>query len=727
MSRVVSFADRARQPEQGGIVAATMLGKGAALVLGWHRDRLPRRGVASGGDGEARGPFRLTAWAHEEPGLCWFVAAIQLHGALPSPGALVTLHAQGMPDRLLSTWPAELIGARELTEEVARRATARPGDVALFLAELVEQAPRGTVLRGILRRFLGSVAVADGAVEIAGRHGTMLILQGWGTAEPGAQAVFAEGPVVRVPIALATFARPDIALPATGLVEALMLSEPWQGGVPQSLHVIADGRIRRRSLVAAPQLLGSLETAAHLAEMMKRLDADPEALASLGRAARPPYEGHETLSRAAAPLSAALDLCACIPGVGVYVAGWLLDPRAAVAGVTLCGEGGFAARLDDVWTRVARPDVVAGVSGDCRFAAIAGDAHGFAAFVSCALPDRSDGLHLAFEISGGGVAYLPVQVAPGGARALMQRIAASIDLHKPTGLSVVEAQLSPLLATAAMCEAGTEATILRAPRASRTALILPLPEPEAPPAAMLSPFLNDPPVPGEEELVLVLGPAWRGPALTELLAVIDLCGLSPAIMIAEERISIAEAWEIGAAATRAPLLLCLPGTGLAAATGWRQALVAALPEGGENDPRVIVPTLLYEDGSVRSTGFDQLIASDAPPYLRLRRPHAGMPQAAIPAGDRADGAMRRGAVLAGALVTREAHRRGGGFARFGLRTPAQETGFFLRLADAGGICSWHGDIAVVAPEAKERGPAWHDAARLAEGHALRALWGGAGR
>jgi hypothetical protein len=726
MSRVVAFADRARQPDAGGIIAATMLGKGAALVLGWHRDRLPRRGVASGGEGEARGPFRLTAWAHEEPGLCWFLAAIQLHGALPPPGALVTLHAQGMPDRMLSTWPAELIGARELTEEVARRATARPGDVALFLAELVEQAPRGTVLRGILRRFLGSAGAEDGAIEIAGRHGTMLVLQGWGTAEPGAQAVFAEGPVVRVPIMLATFARPDIPLPATGLVEALTLPEPWQGGPPQSLHVIADGRVRRRSLVAVPQLLGSLETAAHLAEMMKRLDADPEALASLGRAARPPYEGHETLSRAAAPLSAAVDLCAAIPGVGVYVAGWLLDPGVAVASVSLCCEGGFAARLDDVWTRVARPDVVAGASADQRFATMAGDTHGFAAFVPCVLPEACSDLHLAFELAGGGVAYLPVHAAAGPSRALLQRIAASIDLHKATGLAVVEAQLSPLVATAAMVEAGTAAGVLRAPRPSRIALILPLPEPEAPPAAMLSPFLNDPPVPGEEELVLVLGPAWRGPALAELLAVIDLYGLCAGIVIAEERISIAEGWEIGAEATRTPLLLCLPGTGLSAVTGWRKALAATLPEGAEHEARVIVPTLLYEDGSVRSTGFDRLIATDAPPYLRLRRPHAGMPHAAIGVADRS-GAARRGAVLAGALVTREAHRRGGGFARFGLRTQAQETGFFLRLADAGGICIWQGDIAIVAPEAKERGAAWHDATRLAEGHALRALWGGAGR
>jgi hypothetical protein len=723
MSAVVSITERARATGQGGIIAASALGKGAALILGWHRDRLPRRGVVSVGDGFARGPFRLTAWAHEEPGLCWFVAAIQLQGGLPAPGMAVALHAQGMPDRALATWPAQLEGAREMTELLAARAVARPGDLALFLAELVEQAPRGAVLRGVLRRFLGLAAKENGAIEIIGRHGSLLMLQGWGRAEVEAQAIFADGPLVHAPLSVATFPRADIADPATGLLECVALAEAWEEALPAALHVAADGRLWRRQIVPAPQLLGLAETAGHVAEMLKRLEADSATLAALGRAARPPFEGVETVSRTSLPLAAALDLVVLLPGVGVYVAGWIADPDRVVLAATLCGEGGFSVRLDGLWTRIARPDVATGLAADPRFGRLRGDGHGFAAFVACEVLDDAAGLHLAFELAGGGVAYLPARAEPGSPRALMRRIAGSIDLHKPTGLPAVEAQLSPLIATAATMDALPTAAVLRQAAVARVALLLPLLEPTVPPAALLSAFLHDAPRAGEEALVLILGPEWRGGPLAELEAVVALYGLSVGIVMAEESAGIVEAWEIGARATSAPLLLCLPPGGSAGAAGWRQALAALIPPGTEAAPKVLAPTLLYEDGSVRSTGFTDVVAEAAPPFFRLRRPFAGLPAATLTR----DGAERRGAALAGALVTRAAHALTGGFARFGLRSTAQEAGFFLRLGDAGGACRWVPEVTVVAPEARTPPAPWQEAARLADGHALRALWCGAGR
>lgn len=723
MSAVVSITERARPTGQGGITAAAALGKGAALILGWHRDRLPRRGVVSVGDGGARGPFRLTAWAHEEPGLCWFVAAIQLQGVLPPAGAAVTLHAQGMPDRALATWPAALEGAREMTELLAARAVARPGDLALFLADLVDQAPRGGVLRGVLRRFLALAATEDGAVEIIGRHGAMLMLQGWGRAESEAQVIFADGPLVHAPLAVATFPRADIAPPATGLLESIALAEAWEEPLPAALHVAADGRLWRRPVVSAPQLLGSAETAGHVAHMLKRLEADPATLAVLGRAARPPYEGVETVSRSGRPLAAALDLVALLPGVGAYVAGWIADAEGVVTAATLCGAGGFSIPLEGVWTRIARPDVAKGLSADPRFATLRGDGHGFAAFVACEVPAEAAGLHLALELAGGGVAYLPARPEPGSPRALMRRIAGSIDLHKPTGLPAVEAQLSPLIATAATTDALPAASVLRAAPAGRVALLLPLPEPAVPPAALLSAFQHDAPRAGEEALVLILGPEWRGAPLADLEAVIGLYGLAPGIVMADEGAGTVEAWELGARATEAPLLLCLPPGGHVGAPGWRRALAALVPPGDEAVPQALAPTLLYEDGSVRSTGFTDVIAEAAPPFFRLRRPFAGLPAASLSG----EGAARRGAALAGALVTRAAHGLAGGFARFGLRSVAQEAGFFLRLGDAGGACRWVPEVAVVAPEARTPPAPWQEAARLADGHALRALWCGVGR
>lgn len=723
MSAVISFTERAKPTGQGGIVAAAVLGKGAALVLGWHRDRLPRRGVASVGDGSVRGPFRLTAWEHDEPGLCWFVAAMQLQGVLPAPGTIVTLHAQGMSDRSLASWPAEHEGPREIAERLVSHAAKRPGDLALFLAELVEQAPRGAVLRGILRRFLAGAAAEDGAIEIIGRHGAMLILQGWGRRETEARAIFPDGPLVQAPLSVAGFARGDVAAPATGLLEAVPLAEPWSDANPSALHVAADGRLWRRTVVAAPQVLGAVEAASHVAEMLRRLDADAATLAMLGRAARPPFEGAETVSRAGLPLVAALDLVAILPGVGAYVGGWLVDPHSAVVSVTLANRTGFSVALDRVWTRIARPDVVSGLATDPRFRGVAGDRVGFAAFVACEVPKDGEGLHLALDLAGGGVAYLPAPPAAGSARSLMRRIAGSIDLHKPSGLPAVEAQLSPLVAAAAAVDSLPEAAVVRAAPAGRTVLILPLQDPDLPAAAQLSAFVHDPPLQREEALVLVVGPEWRGAPLAQLEAVLALYGLEAGIVRAEETPSTVEAWEIGARHSAAPLLLCLPPLGHAAAPGWRRALSALVPPGSEASATVLAPTLLYEDGSVRSTGFTDVVADAAPPFFRLRRPFAGQPRGALAA----TGGQRRGAALAGALVTRVAHAQTGGFARFGLRSAAQEAGFFLRLGDAGGTCLWVPEVELVAPEARTPAVPWQDAARLADGHALRALWCGAGR
>lgn len=722
MTAVFNFSERARPTGQGGIVAAAALGKGAALVLGWHRDRLPRRGIASVGESAVRGPFRLTAWAHEEPGLCWFVAAIQLQGVLPVPGATVSLHAQGMVDRVLATWPAELEGPREITELLAARAAARPGDLALFLAELVEQAPRGAVLRGVLRRFLAAAATEDGAVEIIGRHGAMLVLQGWGRRESEAKAIFADGPIVQAPLAVATFPRSDIAPPATGLLETVALAEPWEEPLPAALHVAADGRLWRRPVVAAPQTLGAAETASHIGEMLKRIEADPATLSLLGRAARPPFEGVETVSRAGVPLAAALDLVALLPGVGAYVSGWLADPQGRTVSATLADRNGFSVRIDEVWTRLSRPDVVAGLASDARFPRLP-DTLGFSAFIACETPERAEQLHLALDLAGGGVAYLPAEAASGGARALLRRIAGSIDLHKPTGLAAVEAQLSPLVAAAAAVDSVPQARIVREAPAGRVALLLPLLDPSLPTAALLSAFLHDPPEPGAEALVLVLAPEWRGPRLAELEAILSLYGLGAGIVLAEEAMGTVEAWDRGARSVTSPLLLCLPPIGHAGPPGWRRALARHLPEGGERMPTALAPTLLYEDGSVRSAGFTDVVAEAAPPFFRLRRPFAGLPLAAL----KADAGARRGAALAGALVTRAAHARTGGFARFGLRSAAQEAGFFLRLGDAGGECRWVPEVALVAPEARSPAAPWQEAARLADGHALRSLWCGARR
>jgi hypothetical protein len=719
MTAPVALVARPQSPANApsGLAAAARIGQGAALLFGDHEARLPRlAGVTVAGSDAAGGRLRLTAWPRATPGRVWFAGVVQFADALPAPGAALAVRAPGVPDRLLGRWPAELTSAEALGAAIGARAEGRAAELALFLAELALAAPKNAALAGVLRRFLEVAAEDDGVVEILGRAAGGLMLQGWGQgAEAAAEAILAERTVLRAPIVTASFQRPDIAAPASGLVHLLALPADLQLPAPGAVHVVSQGRLRRRKVLPTRRLLERGETAAHLATMLPRLAAAPDTLDALRRAARPVYAGSETLSRLGRPVAAALDAVVTLPGRGAYVMGWLLDPAGEVGSVALCDGSRFAARMERHWTRVARPDVSAGFRNDPRFASVSGDLHGFAVFLPGTVPGQGEGLHLALECGDGLVGFVPAPPVAGPVRTRLRRAAATVDLFKPTGLAVIEAALAPLIAAAAGLVDPPEASVRRAPKPAPTALLLALPAPDGPATAALSGFLADPPVEGEETLVIVLGPEWRGAPLGALEAAAAFYGLDAALIIAEEDVEPTEAWEIGARTVEAERYLCLGSAGIHGPPGWRAALSRGTPA---EVPGVAVPMLLYEDGSVRSLGFDAVEPAAAPPYLRVRRRAAGLPAAAL-GGEVARPCL--GAALAGAMVSARAHREAGGFCGFGITASAQELAFFLRLAARGGRCVALPSLPVVAPEPAERGAPWRSAARLAEGLALQRL------
>ncbi len=705
---------RALSPMAGeDVVGAMSLGRRAALLLGRHTDRLPRRAPVTAGP--VRGACRLTAWAKGAPGAeAWFLAAVQFEAEAPPPGETLVLQGPGQPDRGLALWPGAFSDAEGFRAALAARSEGRAADIALFLADLAAAAPQNAALRTLLRGFIDGAAEDDGAIEIVGSNAGMILLQGWGhaAARHGAEAILLDPEPRRVPLAVAGFDRSDIAAPACGLLEAL----PANIAAPpiDTLHVVAGGRLRRRRVIAEAMRLGVAETGAHLRNMLPRLSAGEDILADLRRAARPAFAGQDTIAQLPAPIAAAVDLFALLPGAGAYVAGWLLDPGDAIAQVTLCGPGGVALRLDDAWVRLERPDVASAFRADPRFSGMRDNAHGYSAFVPSASIDDTDGWYLSVELRDGALGFLPLRAAAGTPRSLLRRVAATIDLHQPSGHGVVEAALAPLLGAATPLLRPADAACRRTGPAAPTALLLALPEPAGPPAAALSIFLSEPPVPGDESLVIVLGPAWRGGPLAALEAACAFYRLPFSVLLADEQIGLAEAWDIGAGMTVAERFLCLGGPGLQGPLGWRRALAAAVPA---TSATVVAPTLLYEDGSVRSQGFDQPQPIEAPPWTRQRGRGAGLPYVAEGAAPRTCHAVP----LAGAMVSAAAHRAADGFSRGGLTMWGQEAAFFHRLAVAGGRCEVLPGLSLVAPQAAETLAPWHRAARLAEGLALRTV------
>ncbi|WP_456306553.1 hypothetical protein, partial [Paracraurococcus ruber] len=177
-------------------------------------------------------------------------------------------------------------------------------------------------------------------------------------------------------------------------------------------------------------------TGAALRDLQPRLAGAEAALALLRRAARPAYAGQDTLATLEGPVAAAIDLCLPLPGAGLWLSGWLLDPARRLAGLAVQAPGGFAADLPPRWVRVERPDVAQGFAADPRFAGLDGVRHGFAAFLPGDAPAGREGWHLALETAEGAVGYLPLRPAPAAARDALRRAAALVDLHKPSGQAV---------------------------------------------------------------------------------------------------------------------------------------------------------------------------------------------------------------------------------------------------------------------------------------------------
>lgn len=722
-----ALPNRRAVPETGEILGAAAIARGGLLLFGWHGARLPRQGAAAieAGGQVLRASFRLHAWAGRVPGTAWFVAVVQLRdGVMPQAGATVSLPRAEQPPLALGTLPAELLAPERLADRIAAEAGTQPGTLALFLAELALAAPRAGALRTLLVGFLAAAATDDGVIEITGQAAGTLMLQGWGRA-PEAEpcvALLCGARLSRHAVSMASFPRPDIAAPATGLVMLLAEGDTLVPGDVAQLYLVTGQALLRRAVLPARQLLSAAETAGHMRDMLPRLACEPEVAEAARRMMRPRFAGAETLGTLVQPVRAAVDLACIVPGVGAYLAGWLVDPRAEVDAVHLCDATGRRLRLDAAWTRTARPDVAEAFAADSRFAGLAEASalHGFAAFLpDGTLPPRPDGLHLDLEL-GQAVGFLPVTPARGSRRALLRRALAAVDLHRPGAHGVIARQLGPLLRAALAQGADLpDVEVWRKAPSRRRALLLPMPPAGAPPQTALSFLLVDPPSP-EESLVLICPPCWGERELGRLDAALALYGQRATILRLTEPVAWTEALEIGARAVAADVYACLGGFVLGAPAGWRAHLAARLGTGAA--AAVAFPTTLYEDNAVRSIGIGAIERLPAAPWSRAVRPLAGRPVDGL----RDTVAEPIGGTLSGALVTRAAWLAAGGFAGEAMLADGQEIAFFRRLRAASGALAHVDAVRLVVPdEAEPRAAPWLAPAALADGWLLAAALGSA--
>jgi len=713
------------QDDPGSICIAQALASwraqpGAFLVVGFATAVIPESGAVRCESGPATlGVFRCKTWPGrraDDAGRYGFLIAIRLlDGGDPPADEILLL--RGESGQTLALQLPDVPATEEaFGEQVAGVAGSHTAPIGRFMLDMLR--PRGgqhppqvgITLGRMLRAFLTKAAEDDGCIEIMIRvPDGAVMLQGWGARLQGPVHIVLAGTTLPwFPGHAGEFDRSDIVPPAVGVMLALPAEATSALGDLDHVFVISERGVHSRTLVEH-RLLDSTDSVGHIRHMLPSLRCPPPMKELIGEILRPHYEGHDTLSECRHPVRAAIDFAATGQGAGAYVAGWVFDPDRRLASLHLCGTSGYSARMDETWTRVSRPDVTDAFRNTSGFPPPADHDSGFSVSVAD-VPPASETLYLQFTFVDGDRAFLPIAACGLEDHGARIRMLAGVDMFKPSGLTILERHVAPLVARLPHAPDPNGQVFLRGPTGRKHAIVIPLVAGRLP-RPFVSGFLQDPPD-GTEQIVFVCGPDWNPMQLDSLRGLIRFHDLPASILLAPDVIGAVAALRIAAGATQADFfLLAMPE--VSGPGGWRHALRASMPPGAA----FACPTLLYEDWSIRYAGSGELRFEEAAPFAWLHAPLAGMP-ATLAAGS-APVTARMG-TLACCAIPRATLAAVPGSAI--LATDAgSEADFLARLGASGQSGVWVPSVHVYAPEAiADARPG--GAERIVDGWVLRQKW-----
>ncbi|MDJ1159981.1 hypothetical protein QNA08_17345 [Chelatococcus sp. SYSU_G07232] len=570
--------------------------------------------------------------------------------------------------------------------------------------------------------MLQAAARNDGFVEVMGTLDTgEVFLQGWSTELPAdtTRLLVAHDGFLVGEFTAATVPREDLGGRGHGFFGLL---SPGKTVVdPEKLQRLyfrgAEGW-RALEIYERRVLLASTDVPAHIRDVLPRGDAGTETLRILRRASER-FDGRDTVSPLQKPIRIGMDMVVDVPGGGILVSGWMLDPDGLVDSMALRAGAG-AQPVTENWTRLPRPDVTSAFLNDPLFAGRLDPArhdHGFLAFVPGL--SAADGAPVYFEltIEDDTIAFYPLTAMRGLSRRVIERLVSALDPRTATAALAIERHIGPMM----------QAVDQPPPRTVETR-DFGFDDEEAPLALVVAAGLDAEEVTAALSL-LALDPETRAVPIivsapveafdrvaAEVCRLAGFYGLGVRLVVAEGVTDVCDAFEAALGATTAETLVFLAAGVLPRRAGWLSRMERAYRARGG---KVLVsPTIVFEDNSIRFAGTWLETEGGE---RRLTDRFIGYPRDVVRDAEPTE-------VVAGSVaccvVPRAAVETAGGFSRSYLGAADKGRDLCLKLKLAGTPSLWLPEVEMVAAdeEAGAASLAWRRLAQRVDRWSFNRRW-----
>jgi hypothetical protein len=436
-------------------------------------------------------------------------------------------------------------------------------------------------------------------------------------------------------------------------------------------------------------LLSSTDVPAHIRDGLTHASAHADTMLTLRRAGER-FDGRDTVSDLKVPVRIGMDMVVEVPGGGILVAGWMLDPEGHVDSLTL-RAGANNQRIDHTWTRLPRADVSMAFQHNSLFAGRLDPArndYGFLAFVPG--PPSLAETSVYFEMAiGETFSFYPLTPLRGMSRRSLERLISPLDPRTAAAGAAIERHIGPMMQAMASpapsvaeirdfdfedTESGKALVIGATMDAEEVSVTLSLLALDAETREM--PIIVSAPVeafdniaPEAERLSRFYGIRIRVIGAT---GVQDTC----------------DAFEAAVQATKAETLIFLAAGVLPRQAGWISLLERAYRN--RSGRALVSPTILYEDNSIRFAGT--WLDNGA---QKLVDRYIGYPRDVVQGSQPTE-------VIAGSLacciVSRESIESAGGFTRSYLNVSEKGRDLCLKMRLGGTPAVWLPDVEMISAD-----------------------------